>query len=286
MNKNFLKLLLSSTLIVPLGFRRARHFGRWLNVEAHGDALGEDWATNGEGFFFRAICQMGSLNATILEVGANDGTHTLAMLETAAARSNPVTIHSFEPSSFNQASWLSRVQNSKYSSNAHLIRLACSNSAGSAVLRTFDSQGGGENSLVSGEQLGEQNGSMENVLTVRLEAYCAENKLSRIFFLKIDTEGHDVDVLEGIYPLIQQQTVDFIQFEYNNTWIKSRKFLKDAFALLQPCGYQIGKLHRNFIEEFPRWDYRLEWFEHSNYVAWLPTHRHVLPLKTTDSFLA
>ena len=108
-----------------------------------------------------------------------------------------------------------------------------------------------------------------------LDEYARAAGLSELLLLKIDTEGHDLQVLRGALELLQSKQIQYVQFEYNSAWIASRHFLKDAFDLLLPRGYFIGKIHKTFIERFIEWDYRLEWFEQTNFVAWI---EHIDPL--------
>src|ERR1700683_4592412 len=81
-----------------LGYRRLRHLGRWLNVAANGAALGDEWNSNGERMVVANIIRS-TVSGAILEVGAHDGSHTVAMIEAMRRSRNGVhTIHSFEPS--------------------------------------------------------------------------------------------------------------------------------------------------------------------------------------------
>ena len=45
------------------------------------------------------------------------------------------------------------------------------------------------------------------------DAYCRDRSVDRISFLKIDTEGHDLEVLTGFAGMLDRQAVDFIQVE-------------------------------------------------------------------------
>ena len=43
--------------------------------------------------------------------------------------------------------------------------------------------------------------------------------------------------------------------------------LRDAFEMLEPLGYRLGKLTPQGLEFYPRWDPDLEMFIEGNYVA-------------------
>jgi FkbM family methyltransferase len=60
--------------------------------------------------------------------------------------------------------------------------------------------------------------------------YIEENNIQSIDFLKIDTEGHELDVLKGFEEHIQK--VKIIQFEYGGTFLDSGLRLADVIQFL------------------------------------------------------
>ena len=88
--------------------------------------------------------------------------------------------------------------------------------------------------------------------------------------LKIDTEGHDLSVVEGAGELLRTGSLDVIQFEYNHRWVFSRRYLRDAFELFEPLGYCIGKVTPHAIEFYKGWHPELESFREGNYLACRP----------------
>ena len=277
-----LKSLAVFSLRQTLRYRRLRHLGRWLNVAANGDGLGDDWNSNGERMVFENIISSAAHGA-ILEVGAHDGSHTVAMIEAMRrARSCVHTIHSFEPSAANVARWIDTTANAGADDCVVLNRAACSDSSGEAILRCR--AGGGRNGFHE-TYAGPEGDSTETVRTTTLDEYARAAGLSELLLLKIDTEGHDLQVLRGALELLQSKQIQYVQFEYNSAWIASRHFLKDAFDLLLPRGYFIGKIHKTFIERFIEWDYRLEWFEQTNFVAWIEHIDPLFPIEVTRGYL-
>lgn len=57
---------------------------------------------------------------------------------------------------------------------------------------------------------------------------------SQIHFIKIDTEGHELEALKGALKTISDKSVRAIQIEFNEMNIISRVFLKDFYDLLYP----------------------------------------------------
>ncbi len=75
-----------------------------------------------------------------------------------------------------------------------------------------------------------------------LDIYCDIVCLRSIDFLKIDTEGSELDVLKGAEGLLRSQNIKFIQFEYGGCFPDAGITLKEVHAYLDDCGYAIGKI--------------------------------------------
>ena len=48
---------------------------------------------------------------------------------------------------------------------------------------------------------------------IRGDDFCANHGVSRIGLLKIDTEGHDVDVLAGFCGMLRDHRIEYVQIE-------------------------------------------------------------------------
>jgi FkbM family methyltransferase len=70
------------------------------------------------------------------------------------------------------------------------------------------------------------------VSAITLNLFTQENYIPNIDFIKIDTEGHEMDVLLGGLSLLKENKISIIQFEFNEMNIVKRIFLKDFFQLL------------------------------------------------------
>jgi len=73
-----------------------------------------------------------------------------------------------------------------------------------------------------------------------LDEYAQENSIDRITLLKIDTEGHELEVLKGAQSLLSKGAIDLIQIEFNEMNIVSRVFFRDNQKLL--VGYKAYRL--------------------------------------------
>jgi FkbM family methyltransferase len=74
------------------------------------------------------------------------------------------------------------------------------------------------------------------------DMYAKMHNIGYIDFLKIDTEGHELFVLEGVKNLLTQGHVAMLQFEYGYINILTKNLLIDFYKMLSPLGYHIGKL--------------------------------------------
>jgi FkbM family methyltransferase len=100
----------------------------------------------------------------------------------------------------------------------------------------------------------------------RLDTVCAEQGIDRIDVLKIDTEGHELAVLQGAGNLLTERRIGLIQFETGGTQIHARTYADDFFALLEPAGYRIYRLLRDGLTPLKH-DGHYEIFAYANLVA-------------------
>jgi FkbM family methyltransferase len=246
--------------------RAARFF--WLEVRLDGPNTIE---FNGEQLV------QSSLNGAagpieVLDVGAHFGEWSTSLLNQVPRDDLHVTC--FEPSTYTFERLSAHFVDHRRA--PRLEGIALGNREGTAVLRIVHN-GAGSNSLVTfvAERALQQE---EEVAISTVDAYCASQGLQNVALLKIDAEGADLDVMKGAAEMLAQQRIGLLQFEYNHRWIHARGYLKDAFDLLQPHGYSLGKVTARGIEEYPAWHEELETFRESNYLAYLPSWRERLPV--------
>jgi len=97
--------------------------------------------------------------------------------------------------------------------------------------------------------------------------YCHNNNIEKIDLLKIDTEGHELSVLNGFKNLIREGKISIIQFEYGFTYIPSKTTLGDIYELLAPYGYSIGRIYPQGVG-FKQYDlFEDETFKAGNFIA-------------------
>lgn len=247
-----------------VGRRQIVRASRFVLLRARLD-VPNDLSTNGEASLQRWMLDLSPRGnrVHVIDVGANVGQWATAMLAAAqeTGRFDDLDLHSFEPSSFTFA----RLSGALREQPVSVIRTALSDQSGTSTLHVV-APGAGTNSLHKPPDM-PGTASTEDVPTMTLDAYADRAGLDYISLVKIDAEGHDLAVLRGARRLFGEQRISIAQFEYNHRWVDARFFLRDAFELLEPLGYRLGKLTPVGVEFYPRWDADLETFVEGNYVA-------------------
>jgi FkbM family methyltransferase len=104
-----------------------------------------------------------------------------------------------------------------------------------------------------------------NIPLITLDAYCCDASIPMIDFLKIDTEGNELNVLKGSRAMIQKNAIRAIQFEFNEMNVVSRVFLKDFYDILR--GYSFYRLLPRALLPLGRYSSRNEIFAFQNILA-------------------
>ncbi|MCU1285738.1 MAG: hypothetical protein JWO13_2088 [Acidobacteriales bacterium] len=256
---------LTRKLTVPflravIGRKNLVLFGRVLTMESRLDS-DNHISGNGELLVQDTMLQHSPPGAVmVFDVGAHLGVWTLALLN--RTKRSGLVLHSFEPAS---ATFTILNGNVGVRENVTFVNQALSDSVGTAQFYVAGA-GVGTNSL---HPASIEVATTEQVKLNTVDHYCREQGISRIDLLKIDAEGHDFAVIAGAREMLKSKTISMLQFEYNHRWIDSRHYLKDAFDMLLPLGYKIGKITSKGIEFYPGWHFELESFREGNYLACL-----------------
>jgi FkbM family methyltransferase len=261
-----MKTLLGRTSLSLLGRRNTARLGRFLYGVACLDGS-NDSTTNGEFRIFESLLAVpaGPTPFRAFDVGANVGEWSIRLAATFKNAGRPIEVNAFEPfpATFDTLS--------KNLATAGATTVTAHPFGMSDAERTFDfySLGAniGQNSLFPPEH-----GRAEKT-TIRcrtIDDLCRERAWDHIDFLKIDTEGNDLNVIRGAERLIAAGGLKALQFEYNYRWIAARHYLKDAFDWLGSRGYRLGKVTPHGIEFYDGWHPELESFRECNVLA-VPT---------------
>jgi FkbM family methyltransferase len=170
---------------------------------------------------------------TIFDVGANTGETALVF----RTRYPSATIHCFEPNSE-----LSEILNG-WQAELDVHTVALSSKSGEAG---FDrSKATSELFSLTDDMSGE---------IVRLETidnFCLTKSVGHIDYLKIDTEGHDLEVLRGAAKMLAGAAIDIVQAEVSmNPDNKLHVSFLEVQNFLQQYGYRIFGIYEQ-IHEWP-----------------------------------
>lgn len=101
-----------------------------------------------------------------------------------------------------------------------------------------------------------------------LDLVCSQNKVFHIDFLKIDTEGEELNVLRGAQSLLEHNSISMIQFEYGGCYIDAKTTLKQVYNLLVGgCHYSLFRIKSDGLIRIPEWKDELENYGYANYLA-------------------
>ena len=228
-------------------------------VEKHDGDCNGDMMTNGE---YRLMQHFLPDSSVVFDVGAHTGEwakHALTI------RPN-LEIHCFEPGRDNFEKLVMNV------AGDHVIcnDFGLGSSKGERPFFIYR-DAPGLNSLYQRRGLEDGWGleKTEEIETVRLdtlENYCREKNIKKIDFIKIDVEGHELEVFKGGDSLFRDGRVRVIQFEYGGCNIDSKVLLKDIFEFFEGMEYRFYKILPDTLRPVERYDQRLENFKYQNWL--------------------
>ena len=74
------------------------------------------------------------------------------------------------------------------------------------------------------------------------DEYVRSHAIDHIDFLKIDVEGHEMEVLQGFQASFSGGVVDLVQFEFTLWAAVARRWLADYYDFFEHSDFRIGKL--------------------------------------------
>ena len=216
---------------------------------------------DGEDTLLREYLRPGQL---VFDVGANIGEWTEKALEIQPT----IHIKAFEPIPQVCELYRQRIQNT----NATLFNTALSNTVGKQSFFVYGNsfKESGTSSLYRQPTLEAQGvRPMEEITITKTttDLFCRKNKISKIDFMKIDVEGHELSVLQGARHMLKNKRIQAIQFEYGYTFHGSNITLKSVFDYLSDKRVLIFRLIPDGLVFVPTWSDSLENYRFCNYVA-------------------
>jgi FkbM family methyltransferase len=229
-----------------------------------GVGSGTDVEDSGEATVIRKLVRQNRRDLVVFDVGANKGQFLNLAVSRLGARLRE--IHSFEPA---RTTFSTLQANAPAHPGVKLNPFGLSDRSGSAEL-FYDKENSGLASLTK-RDLSFRKIEFEQKETVRLSSvdeYCGEHGIARVDWLKLDVEGHELDVLRGAAGMFDRQAVDLVTFEFGGCNVDTRTFLRDFYNLFRDRGMTLHRITPGgYLHPIARYRETEEQFTTVNYVA-------------------
>jgi FkbM family methyltransferase len=166
-------------------------------------------------------------NGVVFDVGANIGDYSKSLREV----NKDIDIYAFEPHPITFEKLVKNLNNL----NIKAFNMAIGSKESTLCLYDYaDNDGSSHASLYKDviEKIHKSEATKHEVNVISLSSFAKEHNINRISLLKIDTEGHELEVLKGFDYFIKENKVDLIHFEFNEMNVTSRVFFKDFWDFL------------------------------------------------------
>jgi FkbM family methyltransferase len=199
----------------------------------------------------------------IFDVGANCGQYIQLALDQLADRQT--VIHAFEPG---RAAFVELERRFRQKSGIFLNNFALGSQAAKQTLY-YDVAGSQLSSLYSRrlDQHGRPFTCSEEVWVDTLDNYCDARGIENIDLLKLDVEGHELQVLNGAAQMFRRSSIRLVSFEFGGCNIDSRTFLRDFVDFFAAQGMKLARVTPSGLFPIPNYDESLEQFRTTCFVA-------------------
>lgn len=198
-------------------------------------------------------------NDVVFDVGANKGEWS----STVIAEYPAVTLYCFEP-----IPYLNQQLNKTLPKNCHILGCALSNK-NDHILFYVNTTITELSSFHYRPHFDEQKHHIVPITipTYQLDTWISEHHIPHINFMKIDTEGHELAVIQGAQLMLTNQAIDLLQFEYGGTYQDAGITLKQIFDELISHNYHLFRISSNGLIACSKWQDCLENNRYCNYLA-------------------
>jgi len=200
----------------------------------------------------------------VFDVGANKG--QFLSLALRSFDSQRMMIHCFEPSSA-AFSELVKVAGD----DVRIIRNHCALGRKSGKAHLFyDEEASGLASMSKRnlDHFGVEFTHSEVIHVETLDTYCQQKEIRCIDLLKIDVEGHELDVLAGAESMFSSKAIDMVLFEFGGANIDTRTFFRDFFLFFQQADMDMYRITPSgFFVPVPSYSEQDEQFRTMNFLC-------------------
>lgn len=225
-----------------------------------GIGAGSSAIASGEKVLFKLLKQnfVKTQPLCIFDVGANHGLFVKMIQQNLP--NIPLQIHAFEPG---YHSYKILCDDARECENVILNNIALGKNRGESTLY-YDTEGSWLASLSKRrlDHFGIDFNYSETIKIDTLDNYCFNANIQQIDLLKLDVEGHEIDVLQGAVKMLESQKIKMLSFEFGSCNLDSRTYFQDIFYFLKehkmsnifritPSGYLSPiKEYRESYEQF------------------------------------
>ena len=209
----------------------------------------------------------------VFDVGANMGEYMKLALKVLPA--DQLGIHCFEPA-FHTFSLLEDNLSHKFADIVALNNYALGREPGEATLY-YDEPGSGMASLTK-RNLSHDNIKFDNYEIVKVDTlthYCRRKNINKISLLKIDVEGHEMDVLQGATEILTQGIIEIITFEFGGCNIDTGTSLRDFYYFFRKYDMTLHRITPSgYLYPIQSYDWIHEQYRTTNFAAIPNCTRH------------
>ena len=183
---------------------------------------------SGEKTFLKSIIRPQG-TPVIIDVGANIGDYSRRIL----ALNSDAQIFALEPHPVN----FKQLQRLVKGRNVCTLQMGASNRNETIALYDYEKQNGSSHASLYREvieNLHHQKAVAQEVPLVRLDNFLEQQGILWVDLLKVDTEGHELAVLQGLSTYLEKnyEKIGIIHFEFNEMNLISKTTFKDFFEFL------------------------------------------------------
>jgi len=161
----------------------------------------------------------------LFDVGANVGSYTKLL----SKQFPNAKVYSFEP---NPETFKTLYNDFRKTKNIKIFNIGLSSSLKETIIYSQKSRRQSTLATLYSNIVPEEDTLQLPIKLSMIDSFCEQNQIEVIDFLKIDTEGHEYDVLKGAEGMLKKGGIKIIQFEFNEMNVVARVFLKDFYNLL------------------------------------------------------
>ncbi len=208
-------------------FYRLNYYLYCLALRGMGILNYENSTVSGERRFLKRVGSYFN-NPVIVDVGCNEGAYATLCKEKCPGAS----VYGIEPHPQTYARLLPLAERFGFM----VFQYAVNDKEAELTLYDYADKDGSSHASLYSDVIPELHGSTPKstvVPAVSLDYFLQTNGIERVNLLKIDTEGHELKVLQGAKKYLEAGKIDIIHFEFNQMNTISRTFMRDFYEILK-----------------------------------------------------